>query len=234
MLNNGQYAPLSIRPSPGRHASQRSYLTGVPASYSPLHGPISGITLLSTSFGQPITLEPQGSLLGAVDFLPDEGFLLDEPPIDDSALYRARERGNVVFEFSVDPPESAGDHRIRASKLGGLLVHVRTMVRWAYSTAIQEVSGRERDVIDTVDGYLMDVVVPAAAGSFRVILEAARRPDMFGYGELARGLQMMDKVFEKSSDPNTAREMLQEYKGHLAGSYISLLTFLVEHDTGLR
>ena len=48
MLNNGQYAPLSIRSYPGRHASYQSYLTGVPASYSPLHGPVSGITMLST------------------------------------------------------------------------------------------------------------------------------------------------------------------------------------------
>ena len=49
MLNNGQFAPLSIRPSPGRHASQRSYLTGVLSSYSPLHGPVSGITMLFTN-----------------------------------------------------------------------------------------------------------------------------------------------------------------------------------------
>ena len=48
MLSNGQLAPLSSRPSPGQHASQRSYLTGAPASYSPLHGPISGITMLRT------------------------------------------------------------------------------------------------------------------------------------------------------------------------------------------
>ena len=49
MLNNGQYAPLSIRPSPARHASQRSYLTGVLSSYFPLHGPVSSITMLATS-----------------------------------------------------------------------------------------------------------------------------------------------------------------------------------------
>ena len=49
MLSNGQLAPLSSRPSPGQHASQRSYLTGAPASYSPLHGPISGITMLSNN-----------------------------------------------------------------------------------------------------------------------------------------------------------------------------------------
>ena len=49
MLNNGQYAPLSIRSYPGRHRPPRSYLTGVLSSYSPLHGPVSGITMLTTS-----------------------------------------------------------------------------------------------------------------------------------------------------------------------------------------
>ena len=48
MLTIGQFAPLSIRPYPGQHASQRSYLTGVPATYSPLHGPVSGIPMLTT------------------------------------------------------------------------------------------------------------------------------------------------------------------------------------------
>ena len=50
MLNNGQYAPLSIRSYPGRHRPPRSYLSGVLSSYSPLHGPVSGITLLSTRY----------------------------------------------------------------------------------------------------------------------------------------------------------------------------------------
>ena len=51
MLTNGQLAPLSSRPSPRQHASQRSYLTGAPASYSPLHGPDTGLTLLTTRCG---------------------------------------------------------------------------------------------------------------------------------------------------------------------------------------
>ncbi len=49
MLNNGQYAPLSIRSYPGRHRPPRSYLTSVLSSYSPLHGPVPGITLLSSN-----------------------------------------------------------------------------------------------------------------------------------------------------------------------------------------
>ncbi len=188
----------------------------------------------NVAFGEPLTLELQGGLLTDTDYLPDEGFLLDEAPIDDTALYLARERRNVVFEFAVDPPESANGHRIRASKLGELLLNIQTVVRWAYSAAVRELSSSDRQLVDTSDGHLMDVVVPAAAGSFRVILEASKQPDMFGHGELVRGLRMMDRVFESASDPSTARDHLQGYKGHLAGSYINLLSFLVEQNTGLR
>ena len=185
-------------------------------------------------FGAPIMLEIQNGLLLDTGFLPEEGFVLDQVPFEDTALHLARERHNVVFEFSVDPPESANGHRIRASKLGGLLVHVQTVVRWAYSAAVRGLTSGDRDLIDTSEGHLMDVVVPAASGSFKVIMEASKPPDMFGYGELARGLQVVDRIFETATDPKTARDRLLEYKGHLAGSYISLLNFLVEQDTGFR
>ena len=49
MLSNGQYAPLSIRPRPRRHRPPQSYLNGGLFSYSPLHGPVSGITMLSNN-----------------------------------------------------------------------------------------------------------------------------------------------------------------------------------------
>ena len=185
-------------------------------------------------FGDAMKLELQDGQLLDTGFLPDEGFVLDGIPFEDTALSLARERHNVVFELSVDPPESANTHRIRASKLGGLLVHVQSVVRWAYDTAVRELTRTDRDLIDTSEGYLMDVVVPAASGSFKVIMEASKPPDMFGYGELARGLQVVDRIFETASDPKTARDQLVEYKGHLAGSYISLLNFLVEQDTGFR
>ena len=65
MLTNGQLAPLSSRPSPRQHASQRSYLTGAPASYSPLHGPDTGLTLLTTrcGFNTPNLLQRYGPTL---------------------------------------------------------------------------------------------------------------------------------------------------------------------------
>ena len=65
-------------------------------------------------------------------------------------------------------------------------------------------------------------------------MAASRPSDMFGNNELARALQQLDAVFECARYPEEAREHLQQYKGHLAGSYIKLLACLAEKDTGLR
>ena len=79
----------------------------------------------------------------------------------------------------------------------------------------------------------MDVVVPAAPGSYRVILEAARQPDLFGHHELVRGLQRLDEVFAIAEHPDAALEMMHQHRGRLAGSFIKLMAFLTLNQTGL-
>ncbi len=182
--------------------------------------------------GQPLVLEPQPT---EIALLPEEGFFLDNVSVDDFALQQARQRGNIIFEFSAEPPETAGGHRIRMTTLAGLLLHLQTIVQRAYRAALRDLPARERQKIDASDGHLMDVVIPAAPGSYRVVLEAARQPDLFGSSkELVRGLKKMDEVFACATNPDEAPQLLQPYKGHLAGSYVNLMRFLQEHGTGLR
>ena len=178
----------------------------------------------------PIRLQPQTSPLAESDFLPDDGLVLYDDPIDDLALAEARVRGNVVFEFSVDPPETARGHRIRADTLAGMLSHIQRMVRHSYQ---REMRGRPARTA-VKDEYLMDVVIPAAPGSFRVVMEAATPPDMFGYGGLAIAMKRVDEVFESVADPSKAVERLRDHKGHLARSCINLLGFLADIGAGLR
>ena len=184
--------------------------------------------------GQPLVLHPQSGSLLATDFLPDEGFLLDEVPVNELALHLAQERGKVVFEFSAEPPETAFGHRMRMTTLAGLLSHLQTIVKHAYRNALRDLPQNVRNHIDTTDAHLMDVVVPAMEGSYRVVLEAAKPPDMFGSGELVRGLSRLDEVFVSAENPDGAQEILQAHRGHLAGAYIRLVRFLSEHQTGLR
>ena len=183
---------------------------------------------------EPLVLETQSDSLLATSFLPEPDFLLVEPVADDAILEKARERGNVVLECSADPPETALGHRIRTAKLGGLLLLVQTMVTHSYRRAIRDLPEHVRKTLDTANGGDMDVIIPASAGSFKVVFEAAKPADLFGNGELARGLHRMDAVFESAKSPNTAKEQLDAHRGHLAGSYIRLMKFLTENGMNFQ
>ena len=192
------------------------------------------ITLTDSDPGAMLALEPQaGNIADAGELLPLEGYTLDSAPVDDLALEQARARNNVVFEFSAEPPETAVGHRIRTATLGSLLLQIQAIIKHAYESALRDLTDSVRRKLDTTDGHLMDVVIPAAPGSYRVVLEAAKAPDLFGSGELVRGLRRLDQVFTSAHRPDAARELLQPYKGHLAGSYIKLMHFLADKQTGL-
>lgn len=182
----------------------------------------------------PLVLQLQTQSLPAYAHLPDPGFVLHERPAIAETIREARARNNLVMEVSVEPPESAQEHRIHVVTLAGLLSHLQTMVKHAYGAALRELSLSTRREIDRSDAHLLDVVVPAAPGSFRVVLEAARKPDLLGQSELARALQRIDALFENAKDPQKTLTMVKSNRGHLAGSYLRTLRFLVQNRSGLR
>jgi len=183
---------------------------------------------------QPLALLPQAAPLAGSGFLPEDGFLLHDRPTEELALKEARERNNLVLEIAADPPEAAAEHRIHLETLIGLLGHLQTMIKHAYGAALRELSPDRRRAIDKTDAHMMDVVIPAASGSFRVVLESAKTPDLLGQSELARALQRVDLLFENAADPQKALATVKAHRGHLAGAYLRLLRFLVKHKTGLR
>ncbi len=187
-----------------------------------------------SGLNEPLALQPATGKLAESEFLPEPGFVLHDRPAEELALKEARERNNLVLEIAADPPEAAEEHRIRVGTLVGLLGHVQLMVKHAYGAALRELSPDNRRAIDKTDAHLMDVVIPAAAGSFRVVMEAAKTPDMLGQSELARALQRLDVLFENAGNPQRALATVKEHRGHLAGAYLRLLRFLVQHKTGLR
>jgi len=183
---------------------------------------------------QPLNLTPQSRSLAASGLLPDAGFILHDFPAEPQTLQEARDRNNLVLEIAVDPPEAAEEHRIRVGTLSGLLGNVQMLIKHAYGAARRDLSVPSRRRIDHSNAHLMDVVIPAAAGSFRIVLEAVRRPDLLGQSELYRALERVDALFEHAGDPSRGLATVKEHKGHLAGAYLRLLRFLVEHKTGLR
>ena len=184
----------------------------------------------TASLDQPLALDPLRRPLTDSGLLPDSGFLLHDHPTDDYVLKEARERNNLIMAMAADPPEAASQHRIRANTLAELLHRVQSMVKNAYRAAMRvnpPLSRRQDDDI-------LDVVVPASAGSFRIVLEAATMPDLFGRSGIALALRRMDELFENAASPETTLTVARANRGHLAGSYLKLLRFLVKNNTGLH
>ena len=182
----------------------------------------------------PLALEAQPGALDAFAELPEPGFVLHDRPADEETVREARARNNLVLEVSVEPPEAAAEHRIRVSTLTALLGHLQTLVKHAYGWALRDLSLETRRSIDRSESHMMDVVVPAAPGSFRVMLEASHGPDLLGQNELSRALQCIDDLFAHVSDPARTLATVKAHRGHLAGAYLRLLRFLVESKSGLR
>jgi hypothetical protein len=187
------------------------------------------LTTVATGLDQPLALVPQTTPLAESGLLPDEGFLLHDRPTEELALKEARARNNLVLEVAAEPPEAAEEHRIRVGTLIGLLSHVQTMIKHAYGAALRTLSPADRREIDKTDAHLMDVVIPAAAGSFRVVLEAAKTPDLLGQSELARALQRVDQLFEDAGDPQKALATVKALTCVCSASWCSTRPDCVTH-----
>ena len=123
---------------------------------------------------------------------------------------------------------------MRAESLGNLILYMQRLVRYAHQAELRLLRQASSRIRNTSRAHLMDVTVPAAAGSYRIVMEPANPPDMFGHSELSRALERIDRVFASGNDPATARQNLAEHKGHLAGSYIKLMRLLADSGTGLQ
>lgn len=195
------------------------------------------LTTIADDLDHTLRLAPQSDPLQDSSLLPDEGFFLHSHPTTDDVLREARRRRNLIVEIATDPPESLAGHRIRMETLGDLLGRVQQLAKHAYRAALSSIAPAKRKTA-VREGYLMDVVVPAAPGSFKVILEASIIPEttlnLFGESQLTYALQRMDELFEFASDPDQSVPIVQRHRGRVATAYLGLLKYLVDRDTGLR
>ena len=183
---------------------------------------------------EPMTLEAQIQSLEQTTYLPDPGFVLHARPPASKMVNEARSRNNLVMEVVVEPPEASTEHRIRLTTFARLLSEIQLLAKHAYKRALRDMTPALKKAISPDEGPLFDVVVPAGAGSFSVLLEAAQTPDLVGNNELARALSRMDQLFENVQDPRQNLDIVKANKGHFAGAYIRLLRLLVDSDTNLR
>ena len=187
----------------------------------------------ATNLATPLELDPQKTPLEDTEFLPEEGFILHDTLTDVYVLKEAQARNNLVLELAVEPPEAATGHRIRVGTFVMLLDQVQKMVNHAYRAALRELPASYMLPVSPSEAAKLDVVVPAVAGSFHVILEASGESDLFGGCELARAMNRVDMLFEHAATLDAAVERVKQNQGHLAGAYLKLLQTLTREQTGL-
>ncbi len=188
----------------------------------------------ASDLAEPVSIELQTGSIAETGFLPDDGFLLHPDTTDEPTLTQSRERNKLVMELVAEPPRAGDGHRIGLDTYVDILGGIRTMVKHAYRAAWRDLSKDYRNMLDTEAGHMLEVVVPAAAGSFRVLLEATQPPNLIGESEVARALRRVDALFERVREPERAVAEAREHQGHLAGAYLKLLRVLVERETSLR
>lgn len=179
---------------------------------------------------------------GQIDeaFLPEAGFFLHEGQLVDEALSKAYERNNLVLELCVEPPESAIDHRIHSETLAGLLINMQTLIKHSYRRVIRDLPSDLRATLGRSDGHVMDVFVPAAAGSFAIWLESSDQhsalasTDLFFESPLHKALDIVHKFVSQKDNTSELISLARRYKGHLTGSFLRLLKFLRDTNTGLQ
>jgi len=135
--------------------------------------------------------------------------------------------------MAVNPPETQTDHKIRSTTLAGLLISVQRVVKHAYGRAFRELAPSLKSEIHRADAHVLNVMVPAKPGSFRVLCEGAHSPGLMGESELSRALAIVTALFARVDEPRAAVDVVKAYKGHLAAAYLSLLNFLIEIDSNL-
>ena len=192
------------------------------------------LTRVGESLEDALPLESLNTSISDSRLLPEPGFFLHDLPATEAVLVEARVRNNVVLDISVEPPEATVEHRIRLETLVELLAHIQTIVKHAYSSAVRDLSQATRRQLDRSHAHLLDVFVPAAPGSFRVMMEATKSPDPQGQSEMVRALEKVDLLLANTANPTQAISVIKNHKGHLAGAYLRLLKFLAESRTGLR
>lgn len=182
-------------------------------------------------------LEPQDQQLAESGYLPAKGYRLDPAVSSNVAvLDAAQRRDNLVIELKAEPRESENGHRIHLSSLMELLNLMQKLVGHAYRAARRESHDRSYTAMPVEEAVLMDVVVPAMAGSFCMLLEAGSGTHDAGERELAQGLRRVDLLFEHAGSKVVRQSVshLKETGGHLAATYVKLLNFLAKEEVGFH
>ncbi|MDP9174750.1 MAG: hypothetical protein M3O30_12915 [Planctomycetota bacterium] len=164
------------------------------------------------------------------DYLPDDGLILSfSPDVDVSSVRKEIAAHNrLALEVSLESSSPSDLHLIHAATLSGMLIHIQSLVKYAFQKANAKAAKAERGLAS-----VLDVAVPAIRGSFKFLMVPAEKPNLFKENEVRQALEIVDDLLANTSDPQSTLVHAQKYAGHTAGAFIRLLRFMVEADVSM-
>lgn len=160
------------------------------------------------------------------DWFPDEGLFLPEPsPDEDIVLSKSRQENKPILYVALNPPEAITGHKIHVGRLSDFLSIFQNLVKYLFKQCSNSYSSD--------DAFLLNVT-GFQPGSFTVQLESLENGDLLGGNEIANCLRMLDEFTTRMATPQSALKFIQQYKGHLAGSYIKFLEYIQKNDSNFK
>ncbi len=166
-------------------------------------------------------------------WLPEEGFFLSREPMPNVTVVEdAHQKQRAIIHCTLRPPEAWEEPKITAEHLSEAVALIQRIVRHAYVKAIRDVRFPDRDVLLSPSNYELEVYA-FSPGSFTVQMQTAATADLLGYSQVARALDILDRVNREIHNPEDAVELVAHYGGHFAAAYRDLLEFVIKNDTGI-
>ena len=173
--------------------------------------------------------------LDALDpsWLPDPGFFL-EPALlpDDEVAAEARRRKRAIVNLTLRPPESWAEPKITATNLSQGVRLFQKVITQAYRKAMRTLDAKTRSVVAFTEQYELEVFA-FSPGSFTVHMQAAAPADLVNYSQIARALDILDKINAVADQPEQAVNLVAQFGGHFAAAFRTLVRFVVETETPL-
>lgn len=167
--------------------------------------------------------------------LPESGFFLHDRKTESNVVTIARENKCLAIEISVEPPEAATEHRINVETLTSLLGHIQSIVKYAFKHVMKNSSPQSQKM--SRNDYKLNVLVPAAPGSFKMVMGTSEEQPSFpelGGSPIVQTFGIIDELFGHIRDLENSMEIARKYKGGVAGAYLNLIKLLATKDTGLQ
>jgi len=155
------------------------------------------------------------------DWLPLEGFLLNNPFNDDTLIVEeSLERNNAVVHLAVS--DEKDDLGIETDDLGDIIKLYSMLVENSYKKVISQrkLKGSKSYIIK--ENYKLRAFASSAA-SFNLHLFSEANKDLFGRSMIEFGLEKIDDIFESYDKDIDLLNVLRSIQGHGVSSFAKIL-----------